>query len=109
MRTRPGPTRAVLETGFALVQVAVPPLRGDLARDVHRLRRGRDGPPGLDPLAQPQPAFGREGSVSVQGGLLGSCVAFDSSTLAQGPLTQPSTTSQGTTPRPRSVLRRGAG
>ena len=103
VRARPRAARAILEPGHALVLVATPPLVGALAGDVHRLRRSRDRPTVLDPLAQPQPTFGRERSVTVQGGLLGPCVASTAPHSPRGPTTQRmSTTSQGTTTRSRS-------
>ena len=39
-------------------------------------------------MTQPKSAFRREWSVTVHSSLLGECVAFDSSTLAQGAITQ---------------------
>ncbi len=83
MRAAVGPARAVLQPSDALRLIAPPPLVGALTGDVHRFCRRGDGPPIQDPQTQPQPAFGSEWSVTVHCGLLGPCVAFDSSTLAQ--------------------------
>src|SRR5690606_12036453 len=84
MRTRPRPAGTVLEPGETLVAVAAPPLVRALPGDVHRLRGSSDGPTRFDALTEPAAALHGEGSVTVQQGLLGSCVAFDSSTLTQG-------------------------
>ena len=109
MRTRAGPAGAILEPGYAFVAVAAPPLVRALAGDVHRLGRCRDQASRFDALAKPEPTFGREWSVTVQQAFLGACVAFDSSTLAQGALTQRmSTTSQGTTTSPGRTSRGGS-
>jgi hypothetical protein len=84
VRTAAWAAGAVHEPLDRLVTESAPPLVGALARDVHGLRRSGDGPTIQDPPAQPQPAFGSERSVTVHDGLLGPCVASDSSTLAQG-------------------------
>src|SRR5690606_3270949 len=83
-RTRPRPAGTVLEPGESLVAIAAPPLVRALPGDVHRLRGSSDGPTRFDALTEPAAALHGEGSVTVQQGLLGSCVAFDSSTLTQG-------------------------
>src|SRR6478672_10058804 len=83
MGTRPRSARAVDQSRFAFVLVAAPPLVSALTGNIHRLGRRRDCPASGDTTPQPEPAFRGEGSVTVHHGLLGSCDAFDSSTLAQ--------------------------
>src|SRR4051794_36699654 len=73
MRTRPRPTRTILEPRDTLLAISTPPLVRRLARDVHRLGRNRDRPTILDPVTQPEPTFRREWSVTVHNGLPG-CV-----------------------------------
>src|SRR3954447_17418503 len=83
MRTRPRPTRSILEAGHAFVAVTTPPLVRALPRNPHRLGRRRDRPTRLDQLDQTPSTFRRERSITVHESLPGVVVPSDSSTLAQ--------------------------
>src|SRR5688500_12419914 len=83
VRTTARAARSVLESGVALSEPPMPPLRRGLARHVRRLGGRADRPARRDPLAQTASTFDRERSVTVHLSLLAEWVAFDSSTLAR--------------------------
>src|SRR5207249_2681874 len=77
-------TGAVRQSSLTFGQIAIPPLRRGLARDVHCLGGGADRPTGIDPKAQPESTLGGHWSVTVHSSLLGAGVAGRRATPSPG-------------------------
>src|ERR1700722_9252916 len=63
----PRPARTILQAHNAGLLESGPPFVRCLPGDVHRLGSSSDGPPGIDALAQAEPTFGGERSITVHG------------------------------------------